>query len=187
MSRYKLPDVLGGGECVFHSKGYQDGCWIVELVDTMPGMRLELESSALTEVEPPLPDEPPVGSFVAAGTNGNLLPLYRRWREGWMAVESLEDATWPEICAESQERAGRSPVRLVPAPEPVELPWTGSDADGDDDGRKIHVDCMLGLTLIRVVSGQDAIGIALDVAGLRELARAVTTAADALDAAEVAS
>jgi hypothetical protein len=46
---------------------------------------------------------------------------------------------------------------------------------------------MLGLTLIRVASGQDAIGIALDVDGLRELARAVTTAADVLDAAEVAS
>jgi hypothetical protein len=62
--RYRLPDVLGGAECTFHAKGYQPGCWIVELVDVMPGLRIEIEPEALTEVPPATPAEPEPGAYL---------------------------------------------------------------------------------------------------------------------------
>lgn len=84
--------------------------------------------SAVTveELEPPkpaLPAEPGFGLFVACGGDGNLLPFFRRWHEGWLRVDgdSSDYTTWPEICALSRERAGRDPVLLVPAPDLADM------------------------------------------------------------------
>lgn len=76
---------------------------------------------------PPLPPEPAVGEFVACGGDGNLLPFFRHWSEGWSVVSRdpvfAEVQSWAGVVAVARERAKRDPVRLVPVPEPVTLPW----------------------------------------------------------------
>lgn len=119
--RYRLPDVLGGGEF-----GGYVFCGVATF--EVPGVgRLMLPEDSVVEVASPLPPEPAVGEFVACGAAGNLLPFFRRWDEGWGAVGGSDPRgwTWAEICARAQERRGGPPVRLVPDPfaEPVELPW----------------------------------------------------------------
>ena len=134
--RYKLPKMLGEVECVFHSLGHEDGFWIVELVDTAPGMRIEIEKTALTEVPPPLPAEPEPGAYLIGKTaavrvaNEKLFNPNVRWvvsapvpRTGWF--------TW----AETWKMLGGPDVTitpLVPAPsvEPVTLPWARRFEDG---------------------------------------------------------
>lgn len=117
-ARWRLPDTLGGGVYNQYPQADAPGGTVGLLVDEH---LVFVATGLLTRV---LPDEPPVGSIVAAGYPDNPLPLYRRWDEGWSRVGDLQDGSeWAEICALSMERSGVAPRLLVPAPEPVELPW----------------------------------------------------------------
>jgi hypothetical protein len=149
--RYRLPEFLGGGE--FEAAAVNDSGQYIGF--DFPGFginRTWFPLSVLTEIEPPLPPEPPVGAFVAAGADGNLLPFYRRLDEGWGIVGgSIDGVTWADICAMSQKRANRPPVLLVPDPlaEAPELPWECEDesdgivevarAPGRGDKRTVYV------------------------------------------------
>lgn len=175
-TRYRLPEILGGAECVFHSKGYQDGCWIVELVDTVPGMRLELESTALVAVAPPLPPQPPLWATVVVGEHQIFQHQPRGSVSGYSVPGHPEDYTWAEVCS------GGTPVPLVPAPEPVELPWSAPYRDGVI-GIEVFIkdaapDCEGGTARVGVL-GKD---IGITWAEAREMARALWTAADAAEA-----
>ena len=44
MTTYRLPEVIGGGECFVYATGYAPGCVIVEMVEG--GLRIEIERSA---------------------------------------------------------------------------------------------------------------------------------------------
>jgi hypothetical protein len=121
--RYKLPEALGGGE-------FDDaGDWTIGTVafrfDGIEGL-VYLPRALLTEVRPPLPEEPPVGTVVRA-----LLPdedeqwvferLGRRTDgKDWGAAGRDEAFAWADLNVRA------TPVVLVPDPfaEPVALPWS---------------------------------------------------------------
>lgn len=67
-----------------------------------------------------LPQEPPVGEFVACGPDSDLPPFFRRFDQGWFGINGDEGATWSEVVDFARERAGRDPVRLVPATDVVD-------------------------------------------------------------------
>lgn len=183
MTRYKLPDALGGGEFErltgYKSKAGDD--WRMRF--DIPGVGLvDVPLEALTEVKPSLPEEPPDKAVVlwcgeAYQRDDKVVDPEYNWfgDQGWVS--------WRDMHA-----GGETIVRLVPAHEPVELPWTCRDVDGSPD---LEIRVMSGAfgrfkdAVVRVASGPDGIGIALNVDGLRQLARAATTAADLLDAAKV--
>jgi len=181
MTRYRLPDILGSVECAFHSLGHEDGDWIVELVDTAPGLRLELPASSLTEVNPPLPPEPPIGSVVLDSSR-------KAWqRTGghrgiWECCQDDAGADWEDLNA-----APYTPVTLlVPAPEPVALPFEFrvDDRTGDPTGTaaamfvKIDPDCFR-----RVRFGfYNTISRTATPAQAREIGHAYLSAADAVEA-----
>lgn len=170
--RYRLPDALGGGECVYHADGIDNDRIVVELVDTVPGLRLELELSVLTEVKPPLPPEPPQLVTVRVGARAFVRDDLVLSRASWVGPDGRH--TWSELCDLAQQKTGFPPVLLVPVPEPVELPWS--------------TPFLLGATGVRVFIGDSSIRvevlgkhIGITTAEAREMARALWTAADAAE------
>lgn len=182
-TRYRLPDELGGHPVTVVQPHVADSGMrdvIVQLDgESFPAA---LPMTLLVEVVPPLPPEPPVGSIVAAGYADNPLPIYRRWDEGWYAV-GLQDgySGWAEICALSMERAGVAPRLLVPAPEPVELPWRSEDG-------AVEVDAAVGCGCHGEEDGAHLIRVAMDTPAHLEAAQArafglvLVAAADAAEA-----
>ena len=171
MARYRLPEALGGGECIFYAKGYAPGCVIVELVDVAPGLRVEIEEVALTEVKPPLPPEPPNGVVYIEGWG-----YWQKFSGFWEGTVSRKCNSWADVCALG------TPVRLVPDPfaEPVEHPWerqigtpyvyiSGADHDGT-----------VGFTVGPTLNTSD--GYSLTAKEARVMARALETAADQAEA-----
>lgn len=75
----------------------------------------------LTPVKPPLPEEPPVGSVVRqlTGYRAGIVSVFERDDYGWYGAGKNEPWSWATICADGP------PVVLIPAPEPVALPWEG--------------------------------------------------------------
>lgn len=134
----------------------------------LPGTntRVWVPRSALTKVTPPLPTEPPVGSFVNAGST----VLHRRDSAGidWWDLINQCWLTWAQVCDLG------TPVLLVPAPAPAALPWSGTSLYG------------IGLTVrlgdpINVEVGGALASLGPDMA--RKFARALNTAADEADQA----
>lgn len=111
------PDVFEG---VVADHDPLTGC--VQLTDGTVVAVVSGEAWTIT-VEVITPSEPEVGEFVACGGDGNPLPFFRRWSEGWMKVDgnTCDYTTWPEICALSQERWGRMPAKLVTAHQLTDL------------------------------------------------------------------
>lgn len=173
MTRYKLPAVLGLAECVFHSAGHDEGNWIVELTDVVPGMRLELPASMLTEVKPPLPEEPPVGAVLLdySGT-------------AWQRFTVLGGTNWnstgddPNVTTWEGLQDEGPLTHLVPDPfaEPVELPWEHKDRDGYSMG---VYESQRPWAAARVGCGDHCADLTPDAC--REMANALVTAADAAE------
>jgi hypothetical protein len=113
MSRFKLPDALGGAECTFHAEGYQPGCWIVELVDVMPGLRIEIEPEALTEVPPPIPAQPEPGAYLVGGVICVHLPAGPIGCTWFIAETGGRPYRWADW-EETWLLLGRPIVALVP-------------------------------------------------------------------------
>jgi hypothetical protein len=115
--RYRLPEELVGVD--YAASSIQGGVATFEI----PGVgRVMLPAESLTEVAPPLPPEPPVGSVVRAQAPG-------RESGGRWVFEHTDDGVWYTTAHDRPYewrdlRAG-APVLLVPDPfgEPVELPW----------------------------------------------------------------
>lgn len=94
---------------------------------TVQGLRVRLPLGLLTEVKPPLPEEPPVGAVVradfAAPDVARQLWVFEHAEipapngNSWYGAGRDEAFSWADICALG------TPVSLIPAPEPVELPW----------------------------------------------------------------
>lgn len=126
--------------------------------------RVAVFTSSLTEVKPPLPPEPPVASFVVAGSH----MLNRRDDQGidWWDYGNRCWLTWAQVCELG------TPVRLVPAPEPVALPWVGP-------GEYLAVESPAARTIRVTADDRDTL-CTPDVA--REMARALNTAADQAEA-----
>jgi hypothetical protein len=119
--RYLFPDDLGGGEhealTSFCSKAGNDWRFRFDL----PGIGLvDIPEGALTEVKPPLPEEPPVGSLVHLASDYGV---YERVARGWLNAGDAAGKAfdWDTLI---RLNSGDAPVRLVPDPfaEPVELP-----------------------------------------------------------------
>jgi hypothetical protein len=179
MTRYRLPDELGGGEYEaltdFRSKA-GDG-WRHRF--NVPGVGLvDVPTECLIEVRPPLPPEPPVGAVVLFGGEA-----VQRFEDNeladdasahWASVGTTDRWTWARLV-----EIGGTLVHLASAPEPVALPWSCYDAEvsqthDEVEGPGRHV----------YVSTKPArYGYAhLKPAEAREMARALWTAADAVEA-----
>ncbi len=109
MTRYRLPDALGGGEyeeepitgAIASCKGF-----------VIDGHTVAIHVALLTAVAAPLPPEPPVGTIAQVGA-----ALYqRRSTTGldWVNLRTDAWMTWQSLC----ERAGPGePVIFVPDPK----------------------------------------------------------------------
>lgn len=182
MTTYRLPEALGGGEVEVEivpdpsvTRRTDNGFLRVLIKTDEESFPIALPFSVLTEVERPLPPEPPPGSVVLVGADADD-PLsgyvYRHYHGAW-AVPGEEDfTTWAGVC-----KLG-IPVRLVPDPfaEPVELPWR---ANGRGTGLSASIEvgngAMAGAVYVRLVTpnaGPIQVGIPA-----REMARALWTAA----------
>ena len=132
-------------------------------------------------VPPSLPPEPHVGAFVACGGDGNLLPFFRRWSEGWSVVSrdpQFSDVdSWAGVVAVARERAKRDPVLLAPVPEPVRLPWRFTEDTGFQLGVAVPE---RGYVLVNAMDTRTMTGqpVGLTPAAAREAAAALLSAAD---------
>ena len=144
MTRYKLPDVLGGGE-VEATETYPGRYGLGPEYRLADGITMILGGWRLEPVPPPIPPEPEPGAYLI----GDRLAVRFKVPAGWTAWHWQ---TGPDRADESDSwelawAAIGGPIqRLVPEREAlpeVELPWTGStisgcrvaihsaDADGD--------------------------------------------------------
>lgn len=175
MTTYKMPQVLGGGEveateewggCAGGRPEYQIGGITVLMP---PGMPLEA-------VKPPLPAEPPVGGVVRADFKAQDMLDIESWvfehgeipapnGNSWCGAGRDEAFSWAQICELG------TPVRLVPAPEPVNLPWECRD-DANNGVLVEESDVRRGQIYV------DAENAHILPADAREMARALNTAAD---------
>lgn len=121
MTRYRLPDALGGGE--IEAEEMWGGCAGGRPEYLVAGSRITItmpEGTPMEAVAPPLPPEPPVGTVVLVGMV--FEQVLRRYEHGWAGPgdERGEYATWAEVCSLG------TPVLLVPDPlaGAPELPWT---------------------------------------------------------------
>jgi hypothetical protein len=176
VTTYRLPEALGYGQ-------YEG-----DLLKDEERVRFDIDGVGLVDVPRAAlipvadPPEPAVGEFVATGTDGNLLPFYRRWSEGWFEVGGADQVTWTwaEICAQSRDKADRRPVRLIPDPfaEPVPLPWVDREITVT---RTVPEGTFVFLTLDEG-STVDRTFVHLTNDRARDLARALWAAVDAVEA-----
>ena len=135
MTRYRLPEVLGGGEHEASNEQTPMGSYAVRF-DLGLSRPLYLDLRDLTEVQPPLPPEPPIKSVVRAQLVGESEPwVFERGALNsarWFTTGGSESYKWEQLCEVD------TPVQLVPVaelwPGPVAaLPWrTLSPVDGGD-------------------------------------------------------
>jgi hypothetical protein len=163
--KYRLPEALGGGECVLDGRVFENSASIYARVKVGEGedsFTIDLNRHLLTEIKDPLPEEPPVGAFVLVNTS----VFQRKDTAGidWWDYGQQTWRNWEEVCEFG------TPVSLVPDPfaEPVELPWQGSDQDGG-----VMVDWYDDGVVLRL-SGRATAWFPLAVA--RDVARAFWTA-----------
>lgn len=164
---------LGGGEyeplTSFNSKAGDD--WRVRF--SIPDVGLvDIPMAALTEVKPPLPPEPLNGSFVRAGEHYFQRDDQRLDMDhsAWWNLSDDRWSTWEQVC-----QLG-TPVRLVPAPEPVALPWQDGPLGVSFDPRGLGG----GPHKVVVVVGAHTANVTALVA--RAAGYAFLTAADAAEA-----
>ena len=102
MKRYKLPEVLGGGEAELVQEK-ADGYPSFRAVQ-IDGLVVLVPSEHLTEAVPPLPKEPRAWSVVAVVDPTAVLTIppaiiFQRWTSGWFRAGYDGKHEWPEVCA----------------------------------------------------------------------------------------
>ena len=175
--RYRLPEVLGGGECTVVER---DPALTLmgkpaHVVMTEDGTYVVVQTGTLTVV---MPEEPPNLTVLRAGTAvyqrddglGRDVGSTRSW---WWMAGRAQSTDWPSI-------ARLEFVRLVPDPfaEPVELPWGGSH------GLKVsqtHTDSGPGDKVYVSTKGASYGFAHVKPSLAREMARALWAAADAAE------
>lgn len=143
MTRYKLPDCLGGAIVEGEKKWPHGGGIDHELSITVPGLarQITLFESDVTEVKPPIPDAPEPGAYLI-GTA--LVILTRTEDDDRTFVHQPGDRAgiewshwWAEYGAARVGLTANDIHRLVPEssdraqPPTVRLPWTHQDHGGD--------------------------------------------------------
>jgi hypothetical protein len=140
MTRYRLPASLGGIEYDGHE--LPDGMVALAVSDIGP-FKLVLPRDAVTEVPPPVPDEPEEPGIYLINETVTRKGTHAG---SWEIIGHTRWHDWKDVCAYA--RCAATPLtvqRLVPAPVPlpdVELPWSHTDMDGDrlrigGDGRVV--------------------------------------------------
>lgn len=172
--RYRLPEILGGGE--FEATDAQ--LWLPGMIRLRVGDSVALfDASVLTKVEPPLPPEPPLWTPVLVRDHEVFQRQPRGSRSAYSHAGFEEDYTWAEVCG------GDVPRVLVPAPEPVELPWMAvCSADGEDVLSVGPPDSENQIIVkIRGTRTGELRAVYLDAEQARAGSRALWTAADAAE------
>lgn len=122
MKTYLWPKVLGGGEHeeYRHVTGETEAPLgtVAFLVD---GKLVCIAVSLLTEVNP----QPEPGFYALSYKDGSKL-VAERDGDSWYIAGTHGSVPWGAVRSDLASIA-----RLVPAPEPVELPWERIDTDGD--------------------------------------------------------
>lgn len=180
-ARYRLPEHLGGGECVIVSEANcGGGCPTDEVIveTSTHGIRLQLNRSVLVEVTP-VP-QPPHGSIVR-DANGSVFE--RGAGDIWFRRELIEIAyDWRDVCAPG------TPVRLIPDPAAgVELPWViGKDDVGRLDSTQVEAEIEDGEVIDRLYDSHESqwTTVRYTPNGARAKAAALLAAADAVEAGE---
>jgi hypothetical protein len=169
MTRYRLPDDLGGSEVNEHEI---DPALTVDgrrgrIVRTDAGTVLAVAEDHLTLVPPPLPPEPEFGAVLRCDDGYLHIRKGRSWNDHGDGY-----CTWAEL----NTAHDRPLVRLVPDPfaEPVELPWRLTF----DDDEPILVSHSTASNRVAYVSGWGH----LTADDCRAMARALWTIADEEDA-----
>lgn len=194
MTRYKLPDELGGAEVqqVRWDSKYEampkiPKGYVAVSGDANPAWIIYVPDGALTEVPPPIPAEPEPG-------------VYRAWRPGWeergvVIVNDGEDGGNWGVVGDIVWRSWEDFVRqlglggpgvvirkLQPAPEPVQLPWREENLEVY---RSVGCGCHEGQTdgepLIRLDDHDAKQYRVMNGAYATRLAHALLTAADAAE------
>jgi len=123
--KYRLPDALGGMELPEDTGGQLDSeCGEYLLRFDIPDVGVvRVQRSALVEVKPPLPPEPPVGAYRVGGVLCmRVTPVSDKCWVYQTADGMFDEMTFAGLCS----LFGSDVTRLVPDPfaEPVELPWS---------------------------------------------------------------
>ncbi len=133
MTRYRLPDVLGGAEMKQHTRpdGSTEGPagTVAFLVD---GCIVSIARGLLTAVDT-TPAEPEPGAWLI----GEVLAVRfrdsgggnRNWVYGNRGIGYDDAGQWASVWGDLGG-PGITPRRLVPAPAAVELPWHHRDREG---------------------------------------------------------
>jgi hypothetical protein len=165
--RYRLPEVLGGGEyngTPTSFAGTEYRCFDVD------GVNFYVRLADLTEAKPPLPPEPPVRSVVLAEAPFATPVVFFRYPNGWAEPAGSTYYDWAKVCSYG------TPVRYVPDPfaEPVTLPWMGISDTSDEIFVNRHLGAVAKLVWVAVDGTERA--VKADVA--KAMARALWAAAD---------
>jgi len=179
--RYKLPEALGGGEYEaltdYRSKAGDDWRFRFRIPDV--GL-VDVPAESLTEVKPPLPPEPPVGSVVL-DQNGRVWQS----RAGRPGPDSVSQ--WQSVMGGQQPWTyvgTLKPTLLVPDPfaEPVELPWEDASTMGTPIGLKISGHDEMSLDFGHPGARFPTTGVLLNGYRARRLAAALVAAANEMEA-----
>lgn len=171
-ARYRLPEALGGGvmEEYRHVSGGGSEAPVGTVAFLLDGCLMCLARGLLTEVPPPLPEEPPAGFYRATdGTDGKTLA--ERDGDDWYVGGCGGPLPWDAVGSNYDTF-----VRLVADPfaEPVELPWE----------LPVYGDTLtVAVQGIGVGFGFDQMMGRLTVGDARLAARALWAAADAAERA----
>lgn len=181
MTKYRLPEALGAGEC--------DLLTPLELAQhsrradvQVDGLgTIDVPFDCLTELKPPLPDEPSDRGYYLAVGYGDHPFVVEKQTDCWWEIAGRRKTTWPLL---NEDYPGAIFVRLVPDPlsEAPELPWRdydnamsvsadiGCGCNGQEDGARLvrlvlssteaHVAPVdarrLGLALLRAATEAEA-------------------------------
>lgn len=163
MTRYRLPDALGGGE--IEATEVWGGC-----AGGRPEYHLADDITVLAPMGQPFemveqpPPEPPTGTIVLvrAGADRRYDCAFLRTEySGWYGTTFMEHRTWEQLL-----EMDPAPALLVvdPFAEPVELPWKRHDVevdqtvDGDKPSDHVYVstrNCRYGFAHLTPADARD--------------------------------
>lgn len=176
-ARYRLPDILGGAE---FEAAEDTGSLLVGFDIDGVSERLWFPRQDLTEVKPLLPPEPPDLTVLRAGhavyQRDDNAPATQVTAGQWWMAGRLHSTDWASIAHLDFER-------LVPAPEPIALPWSAVCSFVPDDVIWINPPDSDGHICVYIKGSSRQLRLVhLTAEQARDGARALWAAADAAEA-----
>jgi hypothetical protein len=168
VTRYRLPEALGGGEYEAVRQGGRAGVVLIGF-DIPDVGSVDLPRSILVEVEEPPPPEPEIGAIVLA--DGRPWIHTQHCWPSWLGTGGFE-ASWKDLLGDYSDL----PVRLVPDPAAgVVLPWRlGFPTGGTITVSRADVSLEKGVAMVSTPGP-----FVLGAADARSMAAALLAAADA--------